>query len=174
MQITIRNNNDQFEFAVGANLSWQPLPAKAHQALADAAVNFDKISPGASITLNSYLCSDACKAVILELACPTVNVTGDQIEIVNIREVSPISIEVTITTSTRWPSYAVTGQPDGTLEIQVSDHNTAVIGNLPFSFYHCESQHKDQLTVMLIADEAVAKAEPLLLWQHDSGTQAAS
>lgn len=173
MQITIRNNNDQFEFAVGANQSWQPLPAKAHHTLADAAINFDSISPGASLTLNSYLCSDTCKAVILELACPMVSVTGDQIEIVNILEISPIAIEVTITTKDRWLSYAVTGQPDGTLEVEIADHSTATIGNLPFPFYHCESQNKDQLTVLLVADEALAKAEPLLLWQHDSSTQAA-
>ncbi|MBS1807598.1 MAG: hypothetical protein JST84_05340 [Acidobacteria bacterium] len=168
MQITIRNNNDQFEYAVGTQASWQPLPADIRARLADAAINFDRISPGTSITLNSYSCSEASKAVILELACPTVNVTGDQIEVINILEISPIIIEVTLTTNERWPSYAVTGQPDGTLEVQVHDHSTATIGNLPFSFQHYESQNKDQLTVLLIADEALGLGQSLLLWQRDA------
>lgn len=108
------------------------------------------------------------------LASPTVTVTGSQIVIVNILAVSPIAIEVTITSSTRWPPFAVTAQPDGTLEIQVADHSSATIGNLPFSFCHYESQNKDQLTVLLIADEAITKAEPLLLWCVETKTSSRS
>lgn len=162
MQIKIRNNNDEFEYQTST--SWQPLPTDVHDSLTAAIHNFERLSPGATMTLNTAFVAEDVRNIILPLCRPTLTAAG--IEIVNIREVSPIAVEITITTEDRWLNYAVTSQPDNTLDVRIGD-GLATIGNLPFPFCHFASQNKDQLTILLVDERALANSELLLLWQHE-------
>lgn len=104
----------------------------------------------------------------MQTNAPIINVSGNEISSVVVSAISSIAIQIVITTTSRWPAYAVTGQHHDrfTLDVEFGDDadNKVVVSNLPFPFFHLESQNKDDLTILLVADHAMAHAISLTTW----------